>query len=64
MLNQQPVRFTYTATGQRLSMADASNTQAIPQTTYQYDNRDRLKTKVTPEGTLNYTYDAHGNVLT
>src|SRR5439155_8506050 len=28
------------------------------------DNRDRLKTKATPEGTLTYTYDAHGNVLT
>jgi YD repeat-containing protein len=26
--------------------------------------RDRLKTKATPEGTLNYTYDAHGNLLT
>jgi len=22
------------------------------------------KTKATPEGTLNYTYDAHGNLLT
>jgi len=29
-----------------------------------YDNRDRLLTKATPEGTLNYTYDAHGNLLT
>jgi len=29
-----------------------------------YDNRDRLKTKVTPQGTLNNTYDAHSNVLT
>jgi YD repeat-containing protein len=29
-----------------------------------YDNRDRLKTKAAPEGTLTYTYDAHGNVLT
>jgi hypothetical protein len=27
-------------------------------------NRDRIKTKATPEGTLNYTYDAHGNLLT
>ena len=25
-------------------------------------NRDRLLTKAKPEGTLNYTYDAHGNV--
>ena len=35
-------------------MTDASGT-----TNYtSYDNRDRLKTKVTPEGTLNYSYDA------
>ena len=57
---QQKVSFTYTQTGQRLSMTDKSGT-----TNYTvYDYRDRLKTKVTPEGTLNYTYDAHGNVLT
>src|SRR5258708_40228633 len=30
----------------------------------QYDNRDHLITKNTLEGNLNYTYDAHGNVLT
>ena len=54
------ISFTYTATGQRLSMTDPSGT-----TNYSsYDNRDRLKTKATPEGTLTYTYDAHGNVLT
>lgn len=29
-----------------------------------YDNRDLLKTKVTPEGTLNYTYHLHGNLQT
>jgi len=28
------------------------------------DYRDRLKTKATSEGTLSYTYDAHGNVST
>ena len=57
---QQKVSFAYTQTGQRLSMTDKSGA-----TNYTvYDNRDRLKTKVTPEGTLNYTYDAHGNVLT
>jgi uncharacterized protein RhaS with RHS repeats len=39
-------------------MTDASGT-----TNYtQYDNRDRLLTKQTPEGTLTYSYDAHGNV--
>src|SRR2546427_10444416 len=54
------ISFTYTATGQRLSMTDRSGT-----TNYSsYDNRDRLKTKATPEGTLTYTYDAHGSVLT
>ena len=40
-------------------MADASGS-----TSYTYDNRDRLVTEATPEGTLTYTYDAHGNVLT
>jgi len=54
------ISFTYTATGQRLTMTDPSGT-----TNYSsYDNRDRLLTKATPEGTLTYTYDAHGNVLT
>jgi RHS repeat-associated protein len=49
--------FTYTATGKRLSMTDASGT-----TNYQYDYLDRLVSKVTPEGTLSYTYDLAGNV--
>jgi RHS repeat-associated protein len=52
------VRFTYSATGQRLSMIDASGT-----TTYGYDLRDRLLQKATPEGTLTYTYDAAGDLL-
>ena len=51
------VSFTYTATGKRDSMTDASGT-----TTYTYDSLDRLTAKATPEGTLNYTYDAAGNV--
>jgi len=58
-LNQPTVSFTYTATGQRASMGDASGATA-----YSYDNRDRLLSNATPEGTLSYTYDAHGNVLT
>src|SRR5437870_504462 len=42
------ISFTYTLTGQRLSMTDPSGT-----TNYtSYDNRDHLKTKATPEGTL------------
>jgi RHS repeat-associated protein len=57
-LNQPTASFAYTVTGKRLSMTDGSGT-----TNYTlYDNRDRLKTKVTPEGTLNYTYDAHSNL--
>jgi RHS repeat-associated protein len=51
------VSFTYTATGKRASMTDASGT-----TTYTYDSLDRLTMKATPEGTLNYTYDAAGNL--
>jgi len=57
VLNEPAVSFTYTATGKRASMTDASGT-----TTYTYDNLDRLKTKATPQGTLSYTYDAAGNV--
>lgn len=56
-LAQPSVVFTYTATGKRASMTDASG-----QTTYAYDNRDRLKTKTTPQGALTYTYDAVSNV--
>jgi RHS repeat-associated protein len=51
------VRFTYTPTGRRASMTDASGT-----TSYAYDARDRLLEKATPAGTLSYTYDAQGNV--
>jgi YD repeat-containing protein len=56
-LSKPTVTFTYTATGKRESMTDASGT-----TNYTYDNLDRLKTKATPQGTLTYTYDAAGNV--
>jgi RHS repeat-associated protein len=58
-LNEPTVSFTYTATGQRASMQDASGT-----TTYTYDPRDRLLTKASPEGTLTYTYDLGGNLTT
>ena len=56
-LSQPAVSFSYTATGQRSSMQDASGI-----TTYTYDSRDRLLTKATPIGTLTYTYDAAGNL--
>ena len=51
------VSFTYTPTGHRATMADASGN-----TTYSYDERDRLLAKATPLGTLTYTYDAGGNL--
>jgi YD repeat-containing protein len=56
-LGQPPVVFSYTPSGQRASMQDASGS-----TTYSYDNRDRLLSKVTPQGTLSYSYDAAGNL--
>ena len=52
------VRFTYTASGQRATMEDASGT-----TTYTYDDRDRLTGKASTEGTLSYSYDDAGNLL-
>jgi YD repeat-containing protein len=56
-LGEPTVSFTYTPTGKRASMTDASGL-----TTYTYDSLDRLTTKDTPEGTLNYTYDTAGNL--
>ncbi len=53
-----PVEFTYTATGQRATMSDVSGL-----TTYQYDMQDRLVATTTPEGGLENTYDAAGNLL-
>ena len=57
--NAAPIGFTYFANGLRQTMADPSGT-----TTYAYDTRNRLTSKVTPAGTLNYTYDNAGDVLT
>lgn len=54
---EAPVSFTYTLTGKRATMTDASGT-----TTYLYDSLDRLSSKATPEGTLSYTYDGAGNL--
>jgi RHS repeat-associated protein len=56
--NEPSVVFTYTRTGRRATMADASGT-----TTYTYDALDRLVSKATPEGTLTYSYDAQNNLL-
>jgi RHS repeat-associated protein len=49
--------FTYTLTGKRASMTDASGG-----TTYTYTNRDQVLSKATPQGALSYTYDLSGNV--
>jgi RHS repeat-associated protein len=56
-LSEPAVSFTYTATGRRASMTDATGT-----TNYTYDNLDRLTVKATPQGMLAYTYDPAGNV--
>ena len=56
-LGEPAVTFTYTATGKRKTMSDASGT-----TTYTYDDRDRLLSKQTPQGTLTYTYDGRSNI--
>ena len=56
-LGEPAVLYSYTETGMRRSMIDASGT-----TTYTYDQRDRLLTKQTPQGTLAYTYDLVGNL--
>lgn len=56
-LSLTPVTFTYTATGRRATMNDASGT-----TSYEYDERDRLIRKETPVGTLTYAYEADGRL--
>jgi RHS repeat-associated protein len=56
-LGEPQVTFTYTETGQRASMTDASGT-----TTYTYNAQDALLKKQTPWGALTYTHDARGYV--
>jgi RHS repeat-associated protein len=51
------ITYTYNAKGQLLTMTDATGT-----TPYAYDTRDRLTQKVTPQGTLFYTYDIGGSL--
>jgi RHS repeat-associated protein len=55
--NDPGVAFTYSVTGMRLTMSDASGVTA-----YSYDDRGRLTEKAGPVGTLRYGYDAHGNL--
>jgi RHS repeat-associated protein len=58
-LSQPTISFTYTATGQRATMTDASGVS-----TYGYDVRNRLSSKQTPFGTLSYTYNEAASLLT
>ena len=51
-----PVSFTYWPSGRRKTMTDSTGV-----TSYGYDQRDRLLTKSSPEGSLTYTYDVAGN---
>ena len=58
VLGEPVVSFTYTQTGTRATMTDATGT-----TSYSYDARDRMAAKQTPQGTLTYAYDAAGHVI-
>jgi len=60
LVTEPVVSYTYTSTGKHASTTVTTNT-APAITTYAYDLLDRLTTKITPEGTLNYTYDLAGN---
>jgi RHS repeat-associated protein len=51
------ISYGWSPTGQRTNMVDASGT-----TVFTYDLRDRLLSKDTPQGRLNYTYDSYGNL--
>jgi len=55
--NNEQVIYTYTLTGQRATETDSNGT-----ITYQYDSRDRLLSRLDPDGVkIEYTYDAAGN---
>jgi len=56
---ESPVSFTYTPTGKYLTSTAGDGTVH-----YYYDALDHLTQKVTPEGTLNYTYYSTGKVET
>lgn len=55
--SELPTTFTYSANGLRSTMSDVSGT-----TVYQYDQKNHLVHKGTPEGALTYTYDPVGRV--
>jgi len=55
---ESQILLSYNQSSLRTNMMDASGL-----TEYKYDMRDRLTQKATPQGTLIYTYDAAGNVI-
>jgi len=57
LVTEPVVSYTYTPTGKH-----ASTTRRQRHTTYVYDALDRQTAKITPEGTLNYTFDLASNV--
>jgi RHS repeat-associated protein len=58
-LGNATVSFSYTSTGKRGSMNDASGA-----TVYHYTERDQLQDKITPVGTLTYSYYPTGTLAT
>jgi RHS repeat-associated protein len=61
LVTEPVVSYTYTPTGKHATTTVTTATASVT-TSYAYDALDRLTAKVTPEGTLNYTYDASGRV--
>ena len=53
------ISLAYSPTGMRTNMIDASGTNR-----YAYDGLDRMISKISPQGSLTYTYDLFGNLAT
>ncbi|MFY9222375.1 MAG: RHS repeat-associated core domain-containing protein [Blastocatellia bacterium] len=62
--NGRRFTYTYTPMGQRSFVQDESIVDNTGIITYAYNQTDRLISKQTSNGTLTYTYDAVGNLLT
>jgi RHS repeat-associated protein len=54
--------FTYDSNGNRLSMFDTQNGQTV-QTSYAYNNVDRIQQFVQDGHSVNYEYDGSGNII-
>jgi RHS repeat-associated protein len=56
------VRYSYTATGKKTTVAQVSSTGAVSATSYGYDSMYRLTSVTNPDGqTIAYAYDVNGN---